>query len=126
MLRSRSKRAWRRRMFTPRSSRRARPRKSTSRHPLGRSLRLDAPPADAPERADQEELPRKGAWPAKVVIVEYSDFECPFCSRGAKTVEDILKNHGKDVYFIYKHNPLGFHPNAEPAAACGGSGWDAG
>ena len=75
------------------------------------------PPADTRQNVPIKKSYRgKGAWPAKVVIVEYSDFECPFCSRGAKTVEDILKNHGKDVYFIYKHNPLGFHPNAEPAA----------
>ena len=75
------------------------------------------PPADTRQNVPIKKSYRgKGTWPAKVVIVEYSDFECPFCSRGAKTVEDIMKNHGKDVYFIYKHNPLGFHPNAEPAA----------
>jgi protein-disulfide isomerase len=82
------------------------------------------PPADTRQKVPVKQSYRgKGTWPAKVVIVEYSDFECPFCSRGAKTVEDIMKNHGKDVYFIYKHNPLGFHPNAEPAArACEAAG----
>jgi protein-disulfide isomerase len=58
----------------------------------------------------------KGTWPAKVVIVEYSDFQCPFCSKATPAVNEIMKTYGKDVYFIYKHNPLGFHPNAEPAA----------
>jgi protein-disulfide isomerase len=58
----------------------------------------------------------RGTWPAKVVIVEYSDFECSFCARSAPTIDQIMKKYGKDVYFIYKHNPLGFHPNAEPAA----------
>ncbi len=75
------------------------------------------PPADTRQNVPAKKSHRgKGTWPAKVVIVEYSDFECPFCSRGAKTVEEIMKNYGKDVYFIYKHNPLGFHPRAEPAA----------
>jgi protein-disulfide isomerase len=58
----------------------------------------------------------KGTWPAKVVIVEYSDFQCPYCSKATPAVNEIMKTYGKDVYFIYKHNPLGFHPNAEPAA----------
>jgi protein-disulfide isomerase len=75
------------------------------------------PPADTRQKVPAKKSYRgKGTWPAKVVIVEYSDFQCPFCSRGAKTVEDIMKNYGKDVYFIYKHSPLGFHPRAEPAA----------
>ena len=75
------------------------------------------PPADTRQNVPIKMSYRgKGAWPAKVVIVSYSDFECHFCSRGAKTAEAILENHGEDVYFIYKHNPLGFHRNAEPAA----------
>jgi len=74
-------------------------------------------PADTRQNIPAKKSYRgKGTWPAKVAIVAYSDFECPYCSRGAKTVEEILRNHGKDVYFIYKHNPLRFHRNAEPAA----------
>jgi protein-disulfide isomerase len=76
-----------------------------------------APPADTRQKVPAQKSHRgQGNWPAKVTIVGYSDFQCPFCSRGAKTVEEIMKNYGEDVYFIYKHNPLGFHPNAEPAA----------
>ncbi len=55
-----------------------------------------------------------GPATAKVTIVEYSDFQCPFCARAANTMTDIMKKYGNDVRLIYKHLP--FKPNAEPAA----------
>lgn len=57
-----------------------------------------------------------GPKDAKVTIVEYSDFECPYCQRGHATVEEVMKAYPKDVRVIYKHLPLDFHPNALPAA----------
>ena len=60
--------------------------------------------------------PVRGNPEAPVTIVEFSDFQCPYCSRGANTVEEILKKHGDDVKFVFKHFPLGFHPWAKPAA----------
>ncbi len=61
--------------------------------------------------------PFRGPADAKVTIVEYSDFQCPFCSKGYQTLEnDVLKNYGDKVKFYYKHYPLPFHPWAEPAA----------
>ncbi len=66
----------------------------------------------------------KGKADAKVTIVEYSDFQCPFCSRGYATIENqVLKEYGDKVRFVYKHFPLAFHPWAEPgavAAECAG------
>src|SRR6185312_887571 len=53
---------------------------------------------------------------AKVTIVEFSDFQCPFCSRAEGTVEQIRKAYGDDVRIVYKENPLPFHPHATPAA----------
>lgn len=53
---------------------------------------------------------------AKVVIVEYSDFECPFCARHHPTLVDIFDDYGSDVAWVYRHFPLSFHPEAEPAA----------
>jgi protein-disulfide isomerase len=53
---------------------------------------------------------------AKVTIVEYSDFECPYCSRGYQTVKEVMKNYPKDVRIVFKHLPLDFHPKALPAA----------
>src|SRR5262245_42203534 len=61
--------------------------------------------------------PFSGAKDAKVTIVEYSDFQCPFCKRGYDTIEtQVLKEYGGKVKFYFKNFPLNFHPWAEPAA----------
>jgi protein-disulfide isomerase len=61
--------------------------------------------------------PFRGAKDAKVTIVEYSDFQCPFCKRGYDTMEQqVLKQYEGKVKLYFKHFPLGFHPWAEPAA----------
>ena len=61
--------------------------------------------------------PFKGGANAKVTIVEYSDFQCPFCTRGYATIEnEVLKTYGDKVKFYYKHFPLAFHKWAEPGA----------
>ena len=54
----------------------------------------------------------RGTKGAPLVLVEYSDFECPYCTRGLKTVQDLLKKYQGNIQFIYKHLPLDFHPNA--------------
>ena len=46
---------------------------------------------------------------AKVTIVEFSDFECPFCGRAAKTVSQLEKEYGKKIQIAFKHYPLPFH-----------------
>lgn len=53
---------------------------------------------------------------ADIKIIEYSDFECPFCSRGFATVMDLKQEYGDRVVFEYRHLPLPFHPNAMPGA----------
>jgi protein-disulfide isomerase len=65
------------------------------------------------------EGPSKGPANAKVNIVEFSDFQCPFCSRVVPTVEQILKQYPNDVRVFFRHNPLPFHPNAPLAAEAG-------
>jgi protein-disulfide isomerase len=61
--------------------------------------------------------PSKGPANAKVTIVEYSDFQCPFCSRGYSTIEkQVLPAYSDKVKFYYKSYPLPFHPWARPAA----------
>jgi protein-disulfide isomerase len=60
--------------------------------------------------------PTFGPADAKVRIVEFSDFECPYCSRGAKGVEAVKEKLGDKVQFAYRHFPLSFHPAARPAA----------
>ncbi len=53
---------------------------------------------------------------APITIVEYSDFECPYCKRGHATVEEVMKKYGDKVRVIFKNLPLDFHPTAMPAA----------
>jgi hypothetical protein len=60
--------------------------------------------------------PMRGPLQAPVTIVEYSDFECPYCGAAYFTLKDILRNYEESVRFVYKHNPLSMHPMAEPAA----------
>lgn len=58
----------------------------------------------------------RGTKNAPLILVEYSDFECPFCSRGFQTVTSLLEKYKGKISFIYKHLPLSFHPQAEPAS----------
>ena len=53
---------------------------------------------------------------AKVTIVEYSDFQCPYCARASKGMEGLIKKYNGKVNLVYKHFPLSFHPFAKPAA----------
>lgn len=61
--------------------------------------------------------PIRGSEDGAVTIIEFSDFQCPYCSRGAETVEQILDKYGDDVKFVFQHFPLDrIHPWARPAA----------
>lgn len=57
-----------------------------------------------------------GPADAKITIVEYSDFQCPYCSRGFQTIEEVKKAYPGQIRFVFKHLPLDFHPLAMPAA----------
>lgn len=67
-----------------------------------------------PEIRDDELF--RGSKDAPITLVEYSDFECPFCSRGYNTVIDLLKEYKGKIRFVYKHLPLSFHPQARIAS----------
>lgn len=54
----------------------------------------------------------RGNKNAPLTLVEYSDYECPFCSRGFNTVMELLDKYGDNIRFVYKHLPLSFHRNA--------------
>lgn len=60
--------------------------------------------------------PARGPSDAPVQIIEFSDFECPFCLRAFPTVSEVLKTYGNRVRLVYRHYPLPNHPNARPAA----------
>jgi protein-disulfide isomerase len=69
--------------------------------------------AKVPLRADD---PIRGAADAKVTIAVFSDFQCPFCSRVLPTLAQAERSYPGAVRVTWKHMPLGFHPNARPAA----------
>ena len=59
---------------------------------------------------------RRGAEATKVTIVEFSDFQCPFCKRSEPTVKGVLDKYGKDVSLVWMNQPLPFHDHAMDAA----------
>lgn len=67
--------------------------------------------------------PVRGNPEAPVTVVEFSDFQCPYCTRARPTVNRVREVYGDEVRFVFRHFPLGFHaqaPKAGEAAACAG------
>jgi protein-disulfide isomerase len=60
--------------------------------------------------------PERGPNDAKITLVEFSDFECPYCALAVKQVNLIMAAYPKDVRLIYKQFPLSMHPHAPLAA----------
>ncbi len=58
----------------------------------------------------------RGTRNAPITIVEYSDFQCPYCVRGNQTVEALMKKYKGKIQFVYKHLPLSFHSEAKNTA----------
>lgn len=58
----------------------------------------------------------RGSDNASVTLIEYSDFQCPFCARVQSTYDKILEEYPDQVKLIYRHFPLSFHQNAKKAA----------
>ncbi len=69
------------------------------------------------EKIDLTDVDWRGPEEAAVTIVEYSDFQCPFCAKGYKILEEeVLPAYDGRVRFTYKHLPLPFHNWATPAS----------
>jgi protein-disulfide isomerase len=60
--------------------------------------------------------PVRGPADARITLVEFSDFECPFCSAAVTKVDAVMAAYPKDIKLIYKQFPLSMHPHAELAA----------
>lgn len=60
--------------------------------------------------------PAQGPANAPIELVEFSDFQCPFCLRAHPTVKQVLDTYGDRIRFVYRNYPLPNHPNARPAA----------
>jgi len=76
-----------------------------------------APPVVVKKVDAPADAPSFGPAMAKVTIVEWSDFQCPYCSRAAPVVEQIRQAYPKDVRFVFRHLPLPMHPDAQRAAS---------
>lgn len=75
-------------------------------------IRLEPPRANV-EAGDN---PSRGSKRAPVTIVEFTDYECPFCSRVRQTVTDITDKYKDQVRYVIRDYPLPFHGNAKKAA----------
>ncbi len=74
-----------------------------------------------PKKEVEAKGPARGPEGAKVTIVEFSDFQCPFCARAHDTVEEVMAAYAGKVRLVFRQFPLEFHamaPKAAEAALC--------
>jgi len=69
-----------------------------------------------PKTIDIGNAPIEGAANAKVTIVVFSDFQCPYCKQGYTTMQEILKAYPDSVRLVFKNFPLSFHPRSHISA----------
>ncbi len=58
----------------------------------------------------------RGNKSAKITIVEYSDFECPYCKMFDSTMKEVSQKYPNDIAWVYRHYPLSIHPKAQKEA----------
>ncbi|MET0411264.1 MAG: thioredoxin domain-containing protein, partial [Polyangiaceae bacterium] len=73
-------------------------------------------PAEVQAKIAAKGAPSFGPENAKVTLVEFSDFQCPFCSRAANVVHQVREKYGDRVRFVFRQFPLDFHKEAHLAA----------
>jgi protein-disulfide isomerase len=80
-------------------------------------LANEPPPLlEAPVKLSIDGDPAKGPANAKVTIVEFSDFQCPYCAKAVGEIKQVLAKYPNDVKFVYKQYPLDIHSQAALAA----------
>ena len=85
--------------------------------PNARPNRPQRPDAGKQYEVEIGSAPTRGGEDAAVTIVEWSDFQCPFCNRVSPTLVQIREEYGDRVRFVFKHMPLSIHPQAAGAHA---------
>ncbi len=93
--------------------------------------RLAAPLVDLVEPVDPDTDHVRGPDDAPITLVEYGDFECPHCGQAEPVVRELLRTHGKDLRFVFRHLPLievhehaALAAEAAEAAAAQGQFWE--
>ena len=85
-------------------------RMDAAKQPLGAALQATLSKGDAPSF---------GPADAKVTLVEFSDFQCPYCSKAADVVHKLKEKYSSKVHFVFRQFPLSFHDKAHVAAEAG-------
>ena len=80
------------------------------------TVMMNLPPPVFVSELDDGLSPVKGATNPVVTIVEFSDFECPFCKQVQSVLRQIVESYGREVRLVFKHLPLEGHRNSLPAA----------
>lgn len=84
---------------------------------LGLTQKVQAPrpkasPLSSSVKVNIQGAPVRGPEDAPIVIVEFSDFQCPFCARVLPTLKELMKRYPTQVRWAFKHFPLSIHPDA--------------
>jgi protein-disulfide isomerase len=82
----------------------------------------DLPRADVSEDDD----PSLGPADARVVIIEFGEYQCPYCGKAYEIIKQVLKDYPDDVRLVYRDFPLDFHQRAVPAAVAANCAGDQG
>jgi len=96
-----------------------RPQKQEKAKALFDQLKKDAEVKIAlsePRKKVDAKGPARGPDKAPITIVEFSDFECPFCSRAKETVDKVMESYAGKIRLVFRHFPLDFHKKAPKAA----------
>jgi protein-disulfide isomerase len=95
---------------------------------LSKENRAAAPPEQADKDEEEPEdtktifkvplgsSPQRGGAAPLVTVVEFADYECPFCTRAEATLRELRADYGDKLRFVFRNEPLPFHSRAEPAA----------
>ena len=73
-------------------------------------------PADIQIAAVTDADHLRGDKNTPITIIEYSDYQCPFCERFHPTMQQLMTDYPGKIRWVFRHFPLSFHPEAEPAA----------
>lgn len=78
-------------------------------------IAMTPPRVEVAATGGQEDGPKD----APITLVEFSDFQCPFCGRSQATVAEVMAKYSGKIRHVFMDFPLGFHPMAKPAAVAG-------